>query len=109
MTDSAPAVVIGGGGKKIDTTPLRGRRIVCSLFSPGDDSARRKATTMTDLHDDFDFSMLDLPTAPRDPAKAERRRAQSDAAATAYTMATIQGADIETAKRAAAKAAEAAK
>ena len=64
---------------------------------------------MTTHHDDFDFAMFDIPTAPRDPAKAERRRAQSDAAATAYTMATIQGADIETAKRAAAKAAEAAK
>ena len=109
MTDSAPADDHGGGGKKIDITPLRGAARVCSIFSPGDDSARQKeATTMT-AHDDFDFAMLDLPTSPRDPAKAERRRAQSDAAAVAYTMATIQGADVESAKRAAAKAAEAAR
>ena len=109
MTDSAPSQTVRRGGKKIDTTPLRGGWPVCSIFSPGDDSARERATTMTDLHDDFDFSMLDLPTAPRDPAKAERRQAQSDAAAAAYTMATIQGADLETAKLAAAKAAEAAR
>lgn len=64
---------------------------------------------MTTHHDDFDFAMLDLPTVARDPGKAERRRAQSNAAAAAFTMATIQGADLESAKRAAAKAAEAAR